>query len=178
MCRGAQDPPATKRSGCRRRGRNILHIWEAGRLDRPPLGVSPLVLVGGTRGTPAPSFLAPSGLILLPRPPSPLLPLNRKEPGHRCHLLILPGLGVIRGEITFQGAGVGGADQGPQPATPTWPGPVLSAVCPSQPQNVRNPSQIGASPLPKPPPTPEASISAGPSGMRSLLAPPGPGKVR
>lgn len=78
----------------------------------------------------------------------------------------------------------GGADQGTQPATPTWSGPVLSASVRHSsrhfgphPQERQESLSNSSLPSPQTSPFPQASISTDLSGMCSLLAPPGPGEV-
>ena len=97
---------------------------------------------------------------------------------------------MIRGKITFQGAeGGAGRRCGSRPCHCPPPGlgwfSQLSVdhgsrrFCPQPWECQESPPKLQRLLCPKPPlptPPPEASISSGLSGMRSLLAPPGPGR--
>ena len=108
-------------------------------------------------------------LLILPPPPHPEgAPPPNKPTGDTPSFF--PGLWVIRGKITFQGAGGGeglSRRSRPQPPAPTWSGPVLSAVCPSGLQALRPPS-LGMSGIPPKLASTLPKTSPSPQGIHQL----------
>lgn len=135
-----------------------------------PLWASIMMQVGGIQEVLASSFhsVRPLSSLSYPHLPIQKEPPPKKPTGDTPSFF--PGLWVIRGKITFQGAGGGeglSRRSRPQPPAPTWSGPVLSAVCPSGLQALRPPS-LGMSGIPPKLASTLPKTSPSPQGIHQL----------